>query len=80
MRTPTMPIESLEEFGNRWRDRALKAELEVKRLAVLQDAVKRVRRIADQLAQDDDTESIASDLYTALASVAALDAEQTANE
>lgn len=75
-----MPIESLEEFGNRWRDRALKAELEVKRLAVLQDAVKRVRCIADQLAQDDDTEPIASDLYTALASVAALDAKQTANE
>jgi hypothetical protein len=25
-------IESLEEFGNRWRDRALEAELEIERL------------------------------------------------
>lgn len=27
-----MPVESLEEFGNRWRDRALEAELEIQRL------------------------------------------------
>jgi len=27
-----MALESVEEFGNRWRDRALEAELEIERL------------------------------------------------
>lgn len=43
------------------------------KIAVLMEAVEAVRHIADGLAQSDETESIASDLYTALAGVAALE-------
>lgn len=34
-----MGLESVEEFGNRWRDRAIKAELEIERLRTMYDAV-----------------------------------------
>jgi hypothetical protein len=34
-----MPLESVEEFGNRWRDRAIEAESENKRLRAMYDAV-----------------------------------------
>ena len=34
-----MGLESVEEFGNRWRDRAIEAESEIKRLRAMYDAV-----------------------------------------
>lgn len=34
-----MPLESVEEFGNRWRDRAIEAELKIERLRSMYDAV-----------------------------------------
>ncbi|MFF7476570.1 hypothetical protein [Streptomyces sp. NPDC008092] len=54
-----MALESVEEFGNRWRDRALEAELEIERLkaqidnqAVSPSVV--LRNAADTVAMDRD--------------------------
>lgn len=40
-----MPVESLEEFGNRWRDRALEAELEIKRAVYATDCLPSMQRL-----------------------------------